>query len=50
MMMSRVVAGVHYPSDILGGAVIGIGVAYVTFFLVRRVVSPRALESTISTY
>lgn len=50
MTMSRVVAGVHYPSDILGGAVIGIGVAYVTFFLVRRVVSPRALESTISTY
>jgi undecaprenyl-diphosphatase len=26
--VSRVVGGVHYPSDILGGAVIGVTVAY----------------------
>jgi len=34
--VSRVIAGIHYPSDILGGAVIGITVAYVTFYIVRR--------------
>ncbi|MBU6415369.1 phosphatase PAP2 family protein [Patescibacteria group bacterium] len=26
-------AGVHYPSDILGGMIIGIAVAYVVFLL-----------------
>lgn len=28
MAVSRVIAGVHYPSDIVGGAFIGIAVAY----------------------
>ena len=37
MTSGRVIAGIHYPSDILGGAVIGIVVAYATFYLVRRV-------------
>ena len=27
--ISRVIAGVHYPSDILGGALVGIAVAYI---------------------
>lgn len=27
--VARVIAGVHYPSDILGGALVGIAVAYV---------------------
>lgn len=30
---SRIIAGVHYPSDILGGMIIGIAVAYVVFLL-----------------
>ncbi len=34
--VSRVIAGIHYPSDIVGGALIGIMVAYVTFYFVRR--------------
>ena len=34
--VSRVIAGVHYPSDILGGAVVGIVVAYATYFVVRK--------------
>ena len=31
MTVSRIIAGVHYPSDILGGMVLGILVAYFTF-------------------
>ncbi|MDP2664474.1 MAG: phosphatase PAP2 family protein [bacterium] len=33
--VSRVIAGIHYPSDIIGGAVIGIAVAYTVFYLTR---------------
>lgn len=36
--VSRVIAGVHYPSDIIGGAIIGIIVAYITVYIARRVV------------
>lgn len=50
LTVSRVIAGVHYPSDILGGAVIGIAVAYVTFYLVRRIIPSQTRENTISTY
>lgn len=28
MNLSRIIAGVHYPSDILGGAIVGIMIAY----------------------
>ncbi len=31
MTISRVIAGVHYPSDIFGGAIIGIATAYIVF-------------------
>ena len=34
--ISRVVAGVHYPSDILGGMIIGILVAYATFYIAEK--------------
>lgn len=37
--ISRVIAGIHYPSDIIGGAIIGIVVACVTYYLVRKFVS-----------
>lgn len=36
--VSRVISGIHYPSDIIGGAVIGIAVAYGTFRIAERVV------------
>ncbi len=36
MNISRVIAGAHYPSDILGGTVIGITVAYTVFFLAEK--------------
>ncbi|MEK7566777.1 MAG: phosphatase PAP2 family protein [Patescibacteria group bacterium] len=36
MGISRVIAGVHWPSDILGGAVIGILSAYLVFYLTKN--------------
>lgn len=40
--ISRVIAGVHYLSDILGGALVGIAVAYVVKKLAPDVVSSSA--------
>lgn len=39
---ARVAAGVHYPSDIVGGAIIGIVSAYIGRHLVRRYLGSRA--------
>lgn len=36
MSISRIIAGVHYPSDILGGAVIGIVSAYSVFYIADK--------------
>ncbi len=36
MNVSRVIAGVHYPSDIFGGAIVGIGVAYAVFYFAEK--------------
>ena len=35
--VSRVIAGIHYPSDIVGGALIGIAVAYSTLYVTRKI-------------
>lgn len=37
MTFSRVAAGIHYPSDIVGGAVVGVMVAYATFYAAQKV-------------
>lgn len=34
--VSRVIAGVHYPSDIVGGLVVGSAIAYLVFYLTER--------------
>lgn len=36
MNISRIVAGVHYPSDILSGMIIGILVAYIIFYFAEK--------------
>jgi len=34
--ISRIIAGVHYPSDILGGMIIGVVVAYTVLYLAKK--------------
>lgn len=42
MGISRVIAGVHYPFDILGGMVIGIAAAFATrYFVEKRTISAK---------
>lgn len=36
MNISRVITGIHYPSDILGGAFIGAIIAYIIFVLFKK--------------
>ncbi len=40
MTLSRIYAGVHYPSDVLAGAIIGIVVGLATVALYRRYAAP----------
>ena len=44
MGISRIIAGVHFPSDILGGAVIGILTAYATDYLFQKLVKKYGAE------
>lgn len=39
--LGRVAAGVHYLSDVVAGALIGIAVAYVVFHIARRLTPPQ---------
>jgi undecaprenyl-diphosphatase len=40
MSISRVYIGIHYPSDILAGAVIGIAIALILSYVLRRFLKP----------
>jgi undecaprenyl-diphosphatase len=44
--LGRVVAGVHYPSDIIAGAIIGIVVAYATVYLARKIASKETHQTS----
>lgn len=46
MNISRIIAGVHYPSDILGGAVVGIIVGYAIFYFAEKR-KPREIAKTL---
>jgi undecaprenyl-diphosphatase len=41
MNVSRVIAGVHYPSDIIGGMIVGIITAWLIHFLAERIKSEK---------
>ena len=45
MGLARVATGVHYPTDILGGAILGIAVGWVTHRLVKQTPPPRLEDS-----
>lgn len=36
MNINRVISGVHYPSDILSGAIIGIAIAFIVFYFAQK--------------
>ena len=42
---TRIYLGVHYPLDILGGMILGLGCGWLSFYLMQRV-KPRISEST----
>ena len=48
VMVSRVYLGVHYPTDVLGGAALGVLGAWVTLRLVRAPRVARAIDAAFS--
>lgn len=46
MNINRIIAGVHYPSDIIGGAIIGMAVAYIVFYFAEKA-KPKEIIKTL---
>lgn len=44
MNISRIVAGVHYPSDIIGGMIVGVIVAYVVFYFAEKIMVQSSID------
>ena len=41
LSLARVQAGVHWPSDIVGGAIIGLGIGFLTCWLAEKYLKPK---------
>jgi undecaprenyl-diphosphatase len=37
MSLARIYVGVHYPTDIIGGAAVGITITYLFFWILRLI-------------
>lgn len=48
VLIARVYIGVHYPTDVIGGALLGAGGAWVTLRLARTPMIARALDTTFA--
>ena len=42
--IARVAAGIHYPSDIVAGAVLGVGIAYLYHWGLLKFINEKRLE------
>ena len=48
--VSRVIAGIHYPLDIIAGALIGAAVGYSVFYFIRKFDDSKTQKTMIATY